>query len=129
VTLRARWVTLRARWVTLRARWVTLRARWVTLRAPLGDVYAQRGVLVLAAVGLLLLLLQPPLPHAAQSLWDPSHAPEEVMDDVEIYGARPTARSAWPAWLLLATCLVRFHPVSISSVPTQTVSNLSPLPA
>ena len=40
-----------------------------------------------------------------QMLWDPEHAPEEAMDDTEIYGARPTARSAWPAWLLLLTCL------------------------
>jgi hypothetical protein len=40
-----------------------------------------------------------------QLLWDPEHAPEETMDDTEIYGARPTARSAWPAWLLLLTCL------------------------
>lgn len=57
-------------------------------------------------VGLLLLLLRPPLPRALDAMWDTAHVPEDERDDVEVYGARPTAKAAWPAWTLLVTCLL-----------------------
>jgi len=66
----------------------------------------KRGVLMLMCVGLLLLLLRPPLPRALDAMWDTAHVPEDERDDVEVYGARPTAKAAWPAWTLLVTCLL-----------------------
>ncbi|KAK3268371.1 hypothetical protein CYMTET_23122 [Cymbomonas tetramitiformis] len=67
---------------------------------------ARQGVASLLVLGALIFTLRPPLPASFHSVWDLQHTPEREMDDVAIYGERPTVRSAWPAWLLVSTCLI-----------------------
>lgn len=86
---------------------------------PIVSVYhknvpsAKRAVILTGALGLLLVLLRPPLPIKGGAecpklplalcprLWDASHTPEHEVDDVAVYGDGLRRREHWPLWLLV----------------------------
>ncbi|KAG2447194.1 hypothetical protein HYH02_007936 [Chlamydomonas schloesseri] len=83
--------------------------------------YGGQGVLArsavgLALIGMLLVLMEPPLPLAGGArcphmplslslcprLWDERHVPMHSAEDVEIWGRGLSRREHWPRWLLIA---------------------------
>ena len=74
----------------------------------------KRTVVIVGSLGLLLILLRPPLPikgggecpqlplALCPRLWDASHTPEHEMDDVAVYGDGLRRREHWPLWLVVA---------------------------
>lgn len=74
----------------------------------------KRAVVLVGSLGLLLILLRPPLPikgggecpqlplALCPRLWDASHTPEHEMDDVAVYGDGLRRREHWPLWLVVA---------------------------
>ncbi|KAG2493679.1 hypothetical protein HYH03_008193 [Edaphochlamys debaryana] len=81
-----------------------------------GTGLVARGAAGLGLVGLLLVLLQPPLPLAGGArcprmplslslcprLWDERHVPMHSAEDVEIWGRGLSRREHWPRWMLIA---------------------------
>jgi len=97
---------------------------------------ATRGVAVLALSGLLLALLQPPLPlrggaHCPKlplalcpRLWDERHIPMREVEDVEIWGRGLARKEHWPRWLLLGAVVVGAG-ASAASGPSGATSTLA----
>jgi hypothetical protein len=75
---------------------------------------AVRVVLTIGVSGLLLALLQPPLPRIGGAacpqlpfalcprLWDERHVPMHGADDVAVWGSGLGRREHWPRWLLVS---------------------------
>ncbi len=74
----------------------------------------KRAVVLVGSLGLLLILLRPPLPikgggecpqlplALCPRLWDASHTPEHEVDDVAVYGDGLRRREHWPLWMVVA---------------------------
>jgi hypothetical protein len=77
-----------------------------------------RLVLMMGITGLLLAVLQPPLPRMGGAacpqlpfalcprLWDERHVPMHDADDVAVWGSGLGRREHWPRWLLMAAAAV-----------------------
>lgn len=78
---------------------------------------AAKSVVLLGSVGLLLVLLQPPMPlqggarcpHLPLSLcprlWDERHVPLHSTEDLEVWAAGGARWQHWPRWLLLGAII------------------------
>jgi hypothetical protein len=74
----------------------------------------KRVTVLMASLGLLLVLLRPPLPIKGGAecpklplalcprLWDASHTPEHEQDDVAVYGDGLRRREHWPLWFIVS---------------------------
>ncbi|KAA6419880.1 MAG: hypothetical protein FRX49_10243, partial [Trebouxia sp. A1-2] len=79
---------------------------------------ARRAVAAMAAFGVLLALLRPPLPEKGFAvcpnlpfglcprLWDAAHMPEADQDDARLYGSDETGSNAGAAWLLVLAGII-----------------------
>ncbi|PKA56869.1 hypothetical protein AXF42_Ash002172 [Apostasia shenzhenica] len=65
---------------------------------------AKRFLLLVVAMGLLFMLMQPPIPLSWAFRSDLINAARQSSDDTSIYGF-VVSRSTWPSWLLIATIL------------------------
>eukprot|EP00249_Psilotum_nudum_P022608 c28580_g1_i2 orf=3-3230(-) len=82
----------------------------------------KRAVVLVVALGLLLIFIQPPVPKAWTPWWDSSHMPDHLVDDAAIYGLS-IQKPAWPSWLLvfaISTSLAAFT----SAIPVQYIVEL-----
>jgi hypothetical protein len=76
--------------------------------------FPKRAVFLAGSLGILLILLRPPLPIKGGAecpklplalcprLWDASHTPEHEVDDVAVYGDGLRRREHWPLWFVVA---------------------------
>jgi len=83
-----------------------------------GNIMIGRLLGMLVMTGLMLLLLQPPLPLAGGArcpklplslcprLWDERHVPMHDAEDVEVWGRGLSRKEHWPRWLLLAATVL-----------------------
>ncbi|XP_020106679.1 uncharacterized protein LOC109722913 [Ananas comosus] len=72
---------------------------------------AKRFLLLVVAVGLLFILMQPPIPLSWAFQSDLIKAAHQSNDDTSIYGF-VTSRPTWPSWLLIATVLLTLSAVT-----------------
>ena len=86
---------------------------------PMINTYYRQGegprrvAVLIGSLGLLLILLRPPLPIKGGAecpklplalcprLWDASHTPRRELDDVAVYGDGLRRREHWPLWLVV----------------------------
>lgn len=78
---------------------------------------AKRTLVLVIAVGVLLIFMQPPVPETWTFWWDKAHMPERAVDNVAIYGAL-ASKPAWPTWLLLITLVASLAALT-SALPIQ----------
>eukprot|EP01018_Ginkgo_biloba_P017737 Gb_19950 [translate_table: standard] len=83
---------------------------------------AKRVILLVVAVGVLLIFMQPPLPQTWGFHSDFIHMPEQSEDDISIYGLI-AKKPSWPSWLLVATIVVSLAAVT-SIIPVQYIVEL-----
>lgn len=83
---------------------------------------AKRALVLVISVGLLLTLMQPPVPEAWTFWWDKAHMPERSADSLSIYGAAAETPT-WPTWLLIVTITISLAALT-SAIPIQDVVEL-----
>lgn len=83
---------------------------------------AKRILVLVVAVGLLLILLQPPIPVSLAFRSDFIRTARQSSDDYSIYGF-VVSRPAWPSWLLIATILLTLAAV-INIIPIKYIVEL-----
>lgn len=84
----------------------------LVMRYYSGSAGAKRALVLAITLGMLLVLLRPPLPLRGGAkcphlplglcprLWNEEHTPDHEEDDVSIYGDGLRRREHWPLWLL-----------------------------
>lgn len=72
---------------------------------------AKRFLVLVVALGLLLIILQPPIPLSWAFRSDLIKAARQSSDDYSIYGF-VVSRPSWPSWLLIATVLLTLAAVT-----------------
>lgn len=78
---------------------------------------AKRALVLVAALGVCLIFMQPPVPLVWKFWWKPSHLHMHSVDDVEIYGMS-IQKPQWPSWLLLFTIMASLAAFT-SAIPVQ----------
>ncbi len=98
--------------VAAAAGWIPMVATYYN--AVKASALPKRAVVLVGSLGLLLILLRPPLPIKGGAecpklplalcprLWDASHTPEHEQDDVAVYGDGLRRREHWPLWFVVA---------------------------
>ena len=82
----------------------------------------KRVLLLVVAVGVLLIFMQPPLPETWSFQSKLIYIPEQFMDDSSIYGSI-TKKPSWPSWLLIATIIASLAAFT-KTIPVQYIVEL-----
>jgi hypothetical protein len=83
---------------------------------------AKRALVLVIAVGVLFIFMQPPVPEAWTFWWDKAHMPERSVDSIAIYGAAAN-KPTWPTWLLIITIVASLAALT-SALPIQNIVEL-----
>nr|XP_019708538.1 uncharacterized protein LOC105051135 [Elaeis guineensis] len=83
---------------------------------------AKRFLVLVVAMGLLFILMQPPIPLSWAFQSDLIKAAHQSSDDISIYGI-VTSKPTWPSWLLMATILLTLSAVT-SIIPVKYIVEL-----
>ena len=82
----------------------------------------KRVLLLVVAVGVLLIFMQPPLPETWYFQSKLMYIPEQSIDDSSIYGL-VAKKPSWPSWLLIATIIVSLAAFT-KTIPVQYIVEL-----
>lgn len=82
----------------------------------------KRVLLLVVAVGVLLIFMQPPLPETWSFQSKLMYIPEQSIDDSSIYGL-VAKKPSWPSWLLIATIIVSLAAFT-KTIPVQYIVEL-----